>query len=42
MTQQLGQDGSKFTAYCKRELSNMYYLLSFQPDKVVLDGDVKQ
>ncbi len=31
----------RLVAYCKRDCMNMFYLISFQPDKVVLDGDVK-
>lgn len=42
---QLDQDKQglayRFRAYCKRDILNMFYLISFQADKVVLDGDKK-
>ena len=42
---QLGQDTQglayRFKAYCKRDILNMFYLISFQSDRVVPDGDVK-
>jgi len=39
---QLDQDRAcGIQAYYKKELHNFYYLLTFQPEKVMLDGDVK-